>query len=258
MSLATTVAGPETPGLPPVLLVHGLFGQGRNLGVIARALAETRRVVSVDMRNHGDSFWDDDHSYDALAGDLAQVIQDHGGLADVVGHSMGGKAAMWLALTHPGLVRRLAVLDIAPVAYGHTQSSLIDAMEQADFSTAATRSQADAALSEFVEDHSVRAFLLQSLDLKADPPRWRMNLAALRDQMPNLTGWPEPGGAAGFSGPMLVLAGADSDYVDDTGRAAIAALFPQSLVEQLSGAGHWLHAERPADVAGRIVGFVND
>ena len=183
MTLSTPITGPDTPGIPPVLIAHGLFGQGRNLGVIARQLAETRRVVSVDMRNHGDSFWDDDHSYDALASDLAAVIEAEGGTADVVGHSMGGKAAMWLALTRPELVRRLVVLDIAPVEYGHTQSKLIDAMEETDFSSARTRSQADAALSARIEDHGVRAFLLQSLDLKSDPPRWRINLGALRDQM---------------------------------------------------------------------------
>lgn len=256
MTLNTTVSGPETPGLPPVIVAHGLFGQGRNLGVIARGLAETRRVIACDMRNHGDSFWDDDHSYDALAGDLAAVIAANGGEADVVGHSMGGKASMWLALTHPGMVRRLAVLDIAPVAYRHSQAELIDAMEQADFTGSKTRSQADMALSEFVEDHSVRAFLLQSLDLKADPPRWRMNLAALRDQMPGLTGWPAADEGMRFDGPMLVLAGGDSDYVDDAGRAAIAALFPKGTVETVGGTGHWLHAEKPAEVSARIAAFL--
>ena len=116
MMLNMTTMG-ETSDQPPVLLAHGLFGSGKNLGGLARRLAATRRVVSVDMRNHGDSFWDDDHSYDALASDLAAVIEAEGGTADFVGHSMGGKAAMWLALTRPELVRRLVVVDIAPADY---------------------------------------------------------------------------------------------------------------------------------------------
>ena len=227
----------------------------RNLGIITRTLAETRRVIACDMRNHGDSFWDDDHSYDALASDLAAVITAHGGQADVVGHSMGGKASMWLALTHPELVRRLAVLDIAPVAYGHTQAELIDAMERADFSASKSRSLADMALSDFVEDHSVRAFLLQSLDLKADPPRWRMNLAALREQMAELTGFPDHEGPH-FDGETLVLAGGDSDYVDHRGEAAFRALFPRATIETVAGTGHWLHAEKPAEVARRIADFI--
>lgn len=255
MHLNTTVTGPETPGIPPVILTHGLFGQGRNLGVIARALADTRRVVAVDMRNHGDSGWDDDHSYDALANDLAGVIADHGGTADVVGHSMGGKAAMWLALTHPERVRRLAVLDIAPVSYGHSQTPLIDAMEQTDFSAARTRSQADQALSAQVADHSVRAFLLQSLDLKSDPPRWRMNLFVLRRAMDRLVSFPDPGNRQ-FDGAVLALAGGDSDYVTAEGEAAFRAHFPRAEIETIPGTGHWLHAEKPAEVARRVADFI--
>lgn len=255
MTLHTTVTGPESSDLPPVILVHGLFGQGRNLGVLARALSDKRQVVSVDMRNHGESFWDDDHSYDALAGDLAQVIEDHGGRADVVGHSMGGKASMWLALTRPEMVRRLAVLDIAPVSYTHSQTPLIKAMQRADFSACKARSQADAVLGEKIGDTGTRAFLLQSLDLKAEPPRWRMNLDVLRDQMDQLIGFPDTTGRQ-FDGPTLLLYGSNSDYVDDTGRAAMKALFPNAVIESVTGTGHWLHAEKPAEVAGRVATFL--
>lgn len=254
MELSLTITGAAGP-LPPVLLAHGLFGQARNLGVIARALAETRQVIAVDMRNHGDSPWDPRHDYEAMAADLAGVIASHGGRADVVGHSMGGKAAMWLALTRPELVRRLVALDIAPVAYAHTQTGIIDAMEATDLTGITTRSVADRALAAQLDDPGVRAFLLQSLDLKAQPPRWKMNLEALRAQMQQLTGW--PGGGTPFTGPALFLHGGDSPYVEAAGRAAIRTLFPQAEIACLPGAGHWLHAEKPAEVAGRVAAFLN-
>ncbi|SEH87968.1 alpha/beta fold hydrolase [Paracoccus alkenifer] len=254
MELSLTITGTAGP-LPPVLLAHGLFGQARNLGVIARALAETRQVIAVDMRNHGDSPWDARHDYEAMAEDLAQVIAAHGGRADVVGHSMGGKAAMWLALTRPGRVRRLVALDIAPVAYPHSQMAIIDALDATDLTGITTRSAADRALSAQLDDAGVRAFLLQSLDLKTQPPRWKMNLSALRAQMGQLTGW--PAGGTPFAGPALFLHGGDSPYVQPEGKAAITTLFPQAQIDCIPGTGHWLHAEKPAEVAGRVAAFVN-
>lgn len=249
---ATTGSG---DGLP-ILMVHGLFGQGRNLGALARRLAEGRRVVTVDMRNHGDSFHDPDHSYAALAGDLADAIAELGGRADLVGHSMGGKAAMALALTRPGMVRRLAVLDIAPVAYGHSQDRLIDAMESLDLAGIGRRSAADAALADRIDDPGVRAFLLQSLDLKASPTAWRLNLAALRDQMDQLVGWPGDLPPGGFDGPVLEIAGERSDYVTAEGQAALRTYFPQARIVRVKGAGHWLHADAPEAVAEILVSFL--
>ena len=153
MMLNMIVTGTDTEQ-PPVLLAHGLFGSGKNLGGLARRLAETRRVISVEMRNHGDSFHDPDHSYPALAGDLAQVIAAHGRQADVLGHSMGGKAAMMLALTRPELVRKLVVMDIAPYAYSHTQTALIDAMEGVELNGLRLRSEADARLAASIPEPS--------------------------------------------------------------------------------------------------------
>jgi len=254
MELSLTITGTAGP-LPPVILAHGLFGQARNLGVISRALAGTRQVIAVDLRNHGDSPWDARHDYDAMAGDLAEVIAAHGGRADVVGHSMGGKTAMWLALTRPALVRRLVALDIAPVAYAHTQTGIIDALEATDLTGITSRSAADRALAAHLDDAGVRAFLLQSLDLKTSPPRWKMNLAVLRAQMQQLTGW--PGGGTPFAGPALFLHGGDSPYVGPEGKAAIRALFPQAEIACIPGTGHWLHAEKPAEVAGRVAEFLN-
>jgi len=226
---------------PPILIAHGLFGSARNWGVIARRLSDARRVISVDMRNHGESPWHDGHSYPELAEDLAEVIAAYGGQADVLGHSMGGKAAMALALLHPQAVRRLIVADIAPVAYGHTQQPLIDAMRAVDLSRVETRRDADAQLAERVAEDGVRAFLLQSLDVKGR--RWRLNLDALERDMPKILGWPDLPGT--FDGPVLVLSGALSDYVTPDHRPAIRGLFPNARFAKIPEAAHWLHADRP-------------
>lgn len=250
------IAG-ERNGLPPVILAHGLFGSAKNLGGISRRLAQDRQVVSVDMRNHGDSFHDSDQSYPAMAADLAGIIEQFGGIADVVGHSMGGKAAMVLALSRPDTVRRLAVLDISPRSYGHDQHALINAMERLDTEGLKLRSEADRRLAETVDDPGVRAFLLQSLDLRSDPIRWRLNLGALRENMDLITGWPEGPEPGAFTGPTLVLAGASSDYCDPVGTSAIRDHFPQAEIEQVEGAGHWLHSEQPELVASRLAAFLN-
>ena len=178
----------DTPGVP-LIIAHGLYGSARNWGVLGKRLGDTRPVYAVDMRNHGGSFWDADHSYTALATDLAQVIDHLGGRADVLGHSMGGKAAMVAATAYPDMVRRLIVADIAPVAYPHTQQPMIDAMQSVDLSAVQTRADADAQLQPWVADATVRAFLLQSLDVKAR--RWRLNLTALSDNMDQIVGFPE-------------------------------------------------------------------
>ena len=225
----------------PLLIAHGLFGSARNWRSVAKRLGEGREVVTVDLRNHGDSPWDDDASYDALAGDLAGTVEAMGGRADVLGHSMGGKAAMRLALTRPDLVERLVVADIAPVAYGHSQQHLIDAMRAVTPAAGMTRGAADRALAARVDEPGVRAFLLQSLD-RAEG-RWVLNLDALEAGMAGILGWPETD--ARFEGPVLVVAGGASDYVRPEHRETIRALFPAARVATLPGAGHWLHAEAP-------------
>lgn len=253
MRLARTVTG--APGTaPPLLIAHGLFGSGRNWGGIVRALAEGRLVITVDMRNHGDSPWAESHSYPELAGDLAETIAEFGGEADVLGHSMGGKAAMALALLHPGRLRRLVVADIAPVAYDHGHERIIAALRGLDLSGLTTRAEADRRLAAAIPEAGLRAFLLQSLDLRSEPPRWRLNLAVLEAEMPRITGWPELPGR--FEGPALFLAGALSDYVRPEHRAAIAASFPRARVARIPGAGHWLHADRPAEVVAAVRAFL--
>lgn len=238
----------------PLLIAHGLFGSARNWASLARKLAEARPVHVVDMRNHGASPWNDRHDYPAMAEDLAEVARP--GPVDLLGHSMGGKAAMALALSRPERVARLVVADIAPVAYTHSQLHLVEAMAALDLTGLTRRAEADARLAETVPDKGVRAFLLQSLDLGAEPPRWRLNLAALADQMPAILDWPEAL-AGPFEGPTLFLSGAASDYVRHEHRAQIRALFPAARFAKIPLAGHWLHADRPEAFAAAVTAFLD-
>lgn len=241
-------------GAPVLVIAHGLFGSARNWGVIAKRLGAGRRVIAVDMRNHGASPWFDSHGYPEMAADLAEVIATAaaGGPCDVLGHSMGGKAAMMLALERPDLLRKLIVADIAPVAYGHSQQVYIDAMRAVDPATVGTRAQADAALAAEVEDPGVRAFLLQSLDLKAGA--WRLNLDVLEREMDRIVGWPEVTGR--FEGPTLFLSGGASDYVRTADRARVREIFPKARFAAIPGAGHWLHAEKPREFEAAVAAWL--
>jgi len=234
-------------GGTPLLIAHGLFGSARNWGAIAKRMSATREVRAVDMRNHGASPWFETHRYEDLAADLAP----HAG-GDVMGHSMGGKAAMALALRAPGRVARLVVADIAPVAYGHSQTPLIEAMRRVDLGSVATRGDADRQLANDIEDPGIRAFLLQSLDLKAK--RWRLNLDVLEAEMERITGWDEIDGV--FEGPALFLSGGNSDYVRREHRETIRRHFPAAKFASIPGAGHWLHAEKPREFQAAVEAFL--
>ncbi len=238
---------------PPLLIVHGLYGSARNWGVIAKRLSDRGQVIAVDQRNHGQSPWFDSHGYEDMAGDLAEVIEAHGGPMDVLGHSMGGKAAMVLALTRPELVGRLVVADIAPVAYSHDQSQHIAAMKKVDLSRVSRRSDAEEQLEPHVSDPVLRSFFLQSLDVAKR--RWRLNLDVLERDMEKVLGFPAI--EASFPRPALFLSGAESDYVTRAHREEIRARFPKARFAALQGAGHWLHAEKPREFEASVRAFLD-
>jgi esterase len=156
---------------------------------------------------------------------------------------MGGKAAMMLALTRAALIRRLIVADIAPVAYAHDNTQHTTAMLAMPLEGVTTRGEADRRLAATVPDPSLRAFFLQSLDLKTQPPAWRLNLPVLADQMPLIVGWPDVTGS--FPNAVLFLSGGKSRYVLPEHRPLIRALFPKARFAKLPDAGHWLHADAP-------------
>jgi pimeloyl-ACP methyl ester carboxylesterase len=261
--LATRTLGQSGPR---VVFVHGLFGQGKNWTTIAKGLVDggtagNHRVTLVDLPNHGHSPWTDRVDYLDMAELLAAELEHLGEPVTLVGHSMGGKVAMQLALRRPELLRALVVVDIAPVEYplqgGRTDdpdeeaspfAAFIEAMRAMDLEGLTTRDDADAALRAAVPSRMVRSFLLQSLVREGsggDGWRWRLNLELLERDLGELRGFPEPPAGAAFGGPVLWIAGANSAYVLDEDRPHMDALFPATRLVRIKNAGHWVHSEQP-------------
>ena len=263
MRLAVTrYEGPETGGGPTLVVAHGLFGAARNWATLAKRFAETRPVVAVDLRNHGESDWAAEMDYPSMAADLLETIDaEAGGSAALLGHSMGGKAAMVAALTAPEKIRALVVADIAPVAYAHSHAPFLNAMRRVDLSHVSRRSEVDPMLAEAIPEPALRAFILQNLTIDGGAARWRINIDAIDQAMATLTGWPstfDPTAltARRYDGPTLFHHGGASDYVDTNAHGRIRLLFPEAAVETMVGAGHWLHAERPQEFFATVDGWL--
>ena len=232
---------------PPVVFLHGLFGAAANWGAIQKPLAATHRVLAMDLRNHGASPHAEGMDYGTMAADVAETLEALGiAQAAVVGHSMGGKAAMALALEQPARVSRLLVSDIAPVAYPPRLRGHVAAMQALPLAPGLTRREADAALAEAVPEAAIRAFLLQNLLFARDPPAWRIGLDEIARGLPAIEDFAYAPGGARYDGPTLFVTGARSDYVRAENRAAIRALFPASRFVAIRDAGHWVHADQPA------------
>ncbi len=253
--MLTQIEHGQATDKPALLIVHGLYGSARNWGVIAKRLSDERQVIAVDMRNHGASPWFDTHSYHDMAADLAEVIQAHGKPMDVMGHSMGGKAAMVLALTRPELVNRLIIVDISPVDYGHGEGQLgnIAAMRSVDLNKVERRSDAEEQLARVIDEKTLISFFTQSLDVKQK--KWVLNLDVLEREMPKIVGFPDMQGQ--FQGDTLFLSGGDSTYVDRSHRIEIKRLFPNARFASIPGTGHWLHAEKPREFEAATRGYLD-
>ena len=255
--MLNTILHGDATDQPPLLIAHGLYGSGRNWGVIAKRLSDSRKVVAVDMRNHGSSARTETHTYADMAGDLAEVVAAHAGpdgRMDVLGHSMGGKASMMLSLTRPDLVNRLVVADIAPVPYTHSQVQFITAMRSVDMSRVERRSDAEAQLADAGVPRELQSFFTQSLDIPNKG--WRLNLDTLEQDMAHIVGFPDDISGQ-FEGPALFLSGANSDYVLPEHRPTIRTFFPNSHFAKIPGAGHWLHAEKPREFEAAVRVFLD-
>lgn len=234
----------------PLVLLHGLFGSLENLGGISQRLQDQWQVHALDQRNHGRSPHTDTMDYPAMAEDVLAYL-DRQGLERVslLGHSMGGKTAMELALSHPERVERLVVADIAPVTYQPRHDNVLAGLDAIDPARLDSRQEADRVLQEYVEMAPVRQFLLKNLvragadEAGAGNFRWRLNLPAIKACYENLAQAPSAQGP--FRGPTLFIKGSESAYIQDKHRDTVARLFPDARLRIIQGTGHWLHAEKP-------------
>jgi esterase len=241
---------------PHVVLLHGLFGTAKNLGAVARGLSQQAHVLSLDLRNHGDSPHGADMDYATMARDVAETM-DAAGMASacVVGHSMGGKVAMMLALTQPAQVEKLVVMDIAPIPYAHSYDGYVEAMKAIPLNNEVNRKAANEILSAPIPDADLRIFLLSNLVL-GENPHWRFGLDEIGGAMRGLLDWRPPANAAPYTGPALFLRGGNSDYVQEPATAPIKALFPAAEIQTIEHAAHWLHAEQPKAVIAALQAFL--
>ncbi len=249
----------------PLILLHGLFGSLENLGGVARRLQDGWQIHALDQRNHGSSPHTDTMDYPAMAEDVLAYMDRQGlARASILGHSMGGKVAMQVALKAPERVDRVIVADIAPVNYKPHHDAILEGLKQMDLSRVRSRQDGEQQLAEFVPEPATRQFLLKNLErvpkeqqTEGGPLfRWRLNLPVIDASYRNLARAPE--GEGPYPGPVLFLKGADSAYIQEKHRDEIMRLFPAAQLRIIQDTGHWLHAEKPDTFAALCRRFLND
>ena len=239
----------------PLIILHGLFGTSDNWQTHAKKLSEYYRVILVDQRNHGHSPWSEDFTYEYLADDLEELII-HLGIDKftLIGHSMGGKTAMYYAQKYPSRLEKMVVVDIGIKKYPMHHNEIIKGIKSLDLSTLTSRSEAENAMKPFVDSYGVRQFLLKNLYwIEKGKLAWRMNVEVLEREMeeilapiPNIEVWT----------PTLFIRGAMSNYILDEDWDEIEEIFPDAILETIENAGHWVHSEQPEEFIEMVLGFV--
>ena len=241
---------------PPVLILHGLLGSARNWSGFARQLGATHRVFALDLRNHGRSPRAATMGIGEMAEDVDAFLQRHGlAPAALIGHSLGGKVAMRLALDRSDLVARLVVVDVAPVTYTHSLGQYVDAMRRVRLDRAERRSEVDGQLAHTIDEPRLRAFLLQNLVRESGGYRWRIDLEAIAHNLPRLMAFPGDHGPS-YDGPTLFIAGGRSHYLRDAHRPTIEGLFPNAELVTIAEAGHRVHVDQPGAFLQRVGAFL--
>ena len=238
---------------PAILLIHGLFGSLDNLGIIARDLRQTHTVLQVDVRNHGLSSRSEQMDYAAMAQDMFDTLDAHH-LTEVIviGHSMGGKIAMAMSALNPERVKRMVIIDIAPVNYPtRRHDSMFTALNAVTQAGVTERREAMAIMAASVDEPDVIQFLLKSFH----HGEWRFNVPALWDNYSIISGWEE---LPAWLGPILFIRGKNSSYLDECYQSSLLEQFPNAKAYVIAGAGHWVHAEKPQAVQRAIQRFLSN
>jgi esterase len=239
----------------PVVILHGLFGFSDNWQTIAKSLSDEFTVLTPDLRNHGRSPHVNTHSYPEMADDLKAFLEQRKlTQAIVVGHSMGGKAAMQLAMNYPDLVEKLVVIDMEPGQAADNHREIFKALFDLDFSIIKTRQEANDFLSSRIEEEGTRQFLLKNITREANGEfGWKMNLPVLWKDYHNILA---PVVGTPYEKPALFIRGGKSNYIKDEEITLIQEYFPKAAVVTIEGAGHWVHADKPAELLAVIKGFL--
>jgi pimeloyl-ACP methyl ester carboxylesterase len=243
-----------SPDDAPLIILHGFFASSRNWRQVAEKLAAKFHVYVPDMRNHGASPHHPVMDYPSMAADLLQLMDAQGlTTASLLGHSMGGKVAMWFALNHPEHMDKLIVVDIAPVSYKHSFDNLIETLKALPLHEISNRKQAEQLLASAIPELAYRQFLLQNLILKDGMYCWRIDLDIFYRMAPNIAAFPDVGHIPPFTGKTLFLAGEESSYVkaDD-----LKTLFPDATLSVIANAGHWLHVQQPGAFIEQVEQFL--
>ncbi|CRL01632.1 CLUMA_CG014302, isoform A [Clunio marinus] len=261
--------GKEAQG-NPFIIMHGLFGSKSNWNSLCKAFSQKanprRKIFSIDARNHGDSPHTDEHSYETMSEDIAKFLNDRGiEKAAVLGHSMGGRAMMYFALSYPNLVERLIVVDISPISpIGTNRTDIplfLKAMRSIEIPKELTihqgRKVADERLSEIINEKSLRDFLITNLfKNETGDFRWRINLETLEKRFEEgVVNFPDVAGRT-YDGPTLFIGGSKSDYLRPSDKTQIDKIFTNSQLNYID-AGHWVHAEKPEEFMNQVLAFVN-
>lgn len=243
----------------PLLILHGLFGSSDNWQQIVKNLTTQFTVITPDLRNHGQSFWSEQFTYQAMAEDVAALLDtlQIGQEVAIVGHSMGGKVAMLLAAQYSNLLQKLVVVDIAPRYYAIHHQTILAALNSLPLAQLQSRQEADNFLAQTLEEITLRQFLLKNLYRKEDQSfAWRINLPVLTAQIENV-GQALPAELFGqFAKPTLFIRGEQSNYIQEADQASIVSAFPKATIHTIAQAGHWVHAEKPQAFVQALVDFV--
>ena len=248
---------PSESNATPLMMLHGLFGSSTNLQFFAKKISAQRQVILPDLRNHGRSPHHHDMNFQVMAEDVLNLLDQLSiEKINMLGHSMGGKVAMWLALNHSERIEHLLIADISPVTYPNRFIDIISAMQNIDLDNLTSRNEADKLLGITITDVGVRAYLLQNLMLTDTKKwRWRLNLKAIENEMGFIMSFPNT--ASEYERPVLFLKGEYSDYLASEYESQLYRYFPLADILTISEAGHWLYAEQPEQFLKAVTDFIS-
>lgn len=240
----------------PLIILHGVFGSSDNWQTLGKYFAQYFKVFMVDLRNHGNSPHSDVFTYEAIDEDLIEFMNDHNiHKPHILGHSLGGKVAMHLTTRNPDLIDKMIVIDIAPKYYPPHHQDVFRAFRAVDLNSIRSRKEASDQMETVELEFGVRQFIMKNLTRNSDGGfYWKVNIDAIERANDKIGGG--FGKSGSFVNPTLFIAGGNSEYILAEDHEKINRLFPNSQIETIAGAGHWVHAEKPEELKSMVMEFL--